>query len=170
MLVRIYAYGIVGKARWAHLSTCHHNKPEPLGEGLIWWRVLISAQLVVPNDAVCIFWNRKRQKLTEQWSVFGVRDGLISPYVSEWKPTARVREMAKKERWNNMWQWSHHLPGWWDGPWRYSRRCRTRIGTLWCSPCDITLSKAQCWPPTCSTLCQISSLPGAVDLKHIWNI
>ena len=31
-----YAYGIVGKARWAHLSTCHHIKPEPLGEGLMW--------------------------------------------------------------------------------------------------------------------------------------
>ena len=24
---RLYAYGIVGKARWAHLSTCHHIKP-----------------------------------------------------------------------------------------------------------------------------------------------
>ena len=27
----IYAYGIVGKPRWAHLSTSHHIKPEPLG-------------------------------------------------------------------------------------------------------------------------------------------
>ena len=29
---RIYAYGIVRKARWADLSTSHHMKPEPLGE------------------------------------------------------------------------------------------------------------------------------------------
>ena len=34
---RLYAYGIVGKARWAHLSTSHHHiKPEPLGEPLMW--------------------------------------------------------------------------------------------------------------------------------------
>ena len=33
---RLYAYGIVGKARSAHLSTSHHIKPEPLGERLMW--------------------------------------------------------------------------------------------------------------------------------------
>ena len=32
----IYAYGIVGKTRWADLSTSHHVKLEPLGEGLLW--------------------------------------------------------------------------------------------------------------------------------------
>ena len=42
---RLYAYGIVGKARWAHLSTSHHIKPKPLGDVLIWWRVLRSAHL-----------------------------------------------------------------------------------------------------------------------------
>ena len=31
----IYTYGIVGKAIWAHLSTSHHIKPEPLDEGLL---------------------------------------------------------------------------------------------------------------------------------------
>ena len=41
----LYAYGIVGKARWAHLSTSHNINPEPLG----------SAHLAVPNDAVYIF-------------------------------------------------------------------------------------------------------------------
>ena len=40
---RLYAYGVVGKARWAHLSTSHYIKHEPLGEGLVWWRVLKSA-------------------------------------------------------------------------------------------------------------------------------
>ena len=59
----IYVYCKVGKARWAHLSTCHHTKP--LEEALMWWRVLRSAHLAVPNDAVCIFsykyllWNGK---------------------------------------------------------------------------------------------------------------
>ena len=28
----LYSYGIVGKATWAHLSTSHHIKPEPLGD------------------------------------------------------------------------------------------------------------------------------------------
>ena len=43
VLQRDYAYYIVGKARWTHLSTSHpHIKPEPLGEGLMWWRVLRS--------------------------------------------------------------------------------------------------------------------------------
>ena len=32
----VYAYDIDGKARWAHPSTSHHIKPEPLGEGLMW--------------------------------------------------------------------------------------------------------------------------------------
>ena len=32
----IDAYCIVGKARWGDLSTSHHIKPEPLGEGLMW--------------------------------------------------------------------------------------------------------------------------------------
>ena len=50
-----YIYGIVGKARCAHLSTSHHIKPEPLGEGLMWWLVLRWAHLAVPNDVVCIF-------------------------------------------------------------------------------------------------------------------
>ena len=27
----LYTYGIVREARWAHLSTSHHLKPEPLG-------------------------------------------------------------------------------------------------------------------------------------------
>ena len=35
----------------------------------------------------------KRQNQTEQWRVLeGERDGLISPYVSYWKPTSWVRE------------------------------------------------------------------------------
>ena len=32
----IYAYGIVERARWAHLSASHHIKPEPLNECLMW--------------------------------------------------------------------------------------------------------------------------------------
>ena len=28
-------YGVVGKARWAHLSTIHHIDSEPLGEGFV---------------------------------------------------------------------------------------------------------------------------------------
>ena len=36
MRVVKYAYGIVGKARWSHLSTSHHQiKTEPLGVGLM---------------------------------------------------------------------------------------------------------------------------------------
>ena len=35
-----YAYGIVGKARWAHLSTSHHIKTEPLGEVFMRWRAV----------------------------------------------------------------------------------------------------------------------------------
>ena len=49
---RSYAYGIVRKARWDHLGTSHHIKPEPLGEGLMWLRVLRLAHLAVLNDAV----------------------------------------------------------------------------------------------------------------------
>ena len=68
----IHAYGMVGKARGLYLSTSHHIKPETLGECLMWWRVLRSAHLAVPNDAVCIFsFNTylNRQNQTEQWSV-----------------------------------------------------------------------------------------------------
>ena len=54
--VVLYSYIIVGKARWAHRSTRHHIKHEPLGECLMKWRVLRSAHLAIPNDAVCIFW------------------------------------------------------------------------------------------------------------------
>ena len=34
--VILFAYSIISKARWTHLSTSHHIKPEPLGEGLMW--------------------------------------------------------------------------------------------------------------------------------------
>ena len=50
----IYAYGNVGKTRWVYLSTSHHIEPEPLGEGLMWRRVLTSAYIAVPNDAVTL--------------------------------------------------------------------------------------------------------------------
>ena len=41
------AYGIVRKARWwAHLSTSHHIKPEPLGEGLMYLIYLIYLSLL----------------------------------------------------------------------------------------------------------------------------
>ena len=46
--VILYAYGIVGKAGWAHRSTSHHIKPEPLGEGLMWWLVLRWAHPALP--------------------------------------------------------------------------------------------------------------------------
>ena len=36
-------------------STGHHIKPSPKGSGLMWWRVLRSAHLAVPDDVVCIF-------------------------------------------------------------------------------------------------------------------
>ena len=52
----LYAYDIVGKARWAHLSTCHHIKPEPLGKGLMWWQ--LSAKISPScrtKDAVSIY-------------------------------------------------------------------------------------------------------------------
>ena len=48
-LAYMHVYGIVGKARWADLSTSHHIKPEPLSDGLM------SCTQRVPNDAVCIF-------------------------------------------------------------------------------------------------------------------
>ena len=51
----LYAYNVVGRARWAHLRTSHHIKPEPLGEDLMWCQVLRSAHLAVHNNAVCIF-------------------------------------------------------------------------------------------------------------------
>ena len=56
----LYAYDIVGKARWAHLITSHHIKPEPLG----WWRVLRSAHLAYQRCSMHFlvrisFWNGK---------------------------------------------------------------------------------------------------------------
>ena len=41
--MRIYAYCMVGKARWAHLGTSHHIRPEPLGVD-----VVTSADLTEP--------------------------------------------------------------------------------------------------------------------------
>ena len=76
---RLYAYGIVGKVRWAHLSTSHYIKPELSGEGsgLMWWRVMRSSHLVVPNKAVCDY--VKRQNQPRQWTIKErVRDGLFS--------------------------------------------------------------------------------------------
>ena len=62
------------KARWAYLSTSHHIKPGPLGEGLMWWLVLRSAHLVVPNDAVCIFWYEYLSETAKSnWAVKRIR-------------------------------------------------------------------------------------------------
>ena len=54
--MRIYAYDIVGNARWADLNTSHHHiKYEPLGEGLMLRSVCAK---ISPsrrtNDAACI--------------------------------------------------------------------------------------------------------------------
>ena len=46
----------LGKARWAHLSTSHHIKPEPLGELRL--DIVTSAEISPSrrtSDAVCIF-------------------------------------------------------------------------------------------------------------------
>ena len=44
--------------------------------------VVLSAQLTVPNDAVCIFSYEYLFKATNRTEQERVRDGLISPYVS----------------------------------------------------------------------------------------
>ena len=48
----------------------NHIKPEPLRKGLMWWRVLRSAHLAVPNDVVCIFsYEYPSEKAKSNWVV-----------------------------------------------------------------------------------------------------
>ena len=67
----LYAYDIVEKARWADLSTSHHIKPEPIGEGMMWWMSAEISPSRRTSDAVCIFvvqmsiWNGEIKLISE---------------------------------------------------------------------------------------------------------
>ena len=69
----VKANSIVEKARWAHFSPSHLNKPKPLGETLMWWRVLRSAHLAVYPSMQFAFlvrisvWNGKIKQSSEAY-------------------------------------------------------------------------------------------------------
>ena len=58
----IYAYSIVVKARWAHLSTSHHIKPEPLG-----WDEPISPYPTMYFHVRLSIWNGKIKLSSEAY-------------------------------------------------------------------------------------------------------
>ena len=85
----IYASGIVGKARWAHLSTSQPHQARAFRRGLdVAWCDECWDQPISPYPTMLYVFSRtnsysKQQNQTEQWSVLErVRDGLISPYTS----------------------------------------------------------------------------------------